>query len=90
MTTNAPQIPVKIITALWFSILAPGISPNQSQNKNIKKRPAQSSGQSQAALLHSHDNPTEGKREIMMMTARTPKPDPRSCWRNCLISARVY
>ena len=37
MRTNAPQIPVKIITALWFSILTTGILPNQSQNKNIKK-----------------------------------------------------
>lgn len=36
----------------------------------IKKRPAETSGQSQAGLFHSHDNPTEAKREIMMMTAR--------------------
>lgn len=27
-------------------------------------------GRSQAAQPHSHDNPTEGAREIMMMTAR--------------------
>lgn len=72
MTTNAPQIPVKIITALWFSILALGTPPNQSQNKNQTKRPAVSSRWSQAVLPHSHVNPTEGKREIMMTAARRP------------------
>lgn len=28
MSTSAPQMPVKIITALWFSILAAGFFPN--------------------------------------------------------------
>lgn len=28
MSTSAPQMPVKIITALWFSILAAGFSTN--------------------------------------------------------------
>lgn len=37
------------------------------------KRPAESSGQSQAVLLHSHDNPTEGKREIMMTAQNTAR-----------------
>ncbi len=77
MTTNAPQIPVKIITALWFSILAPGISPNQSQNKNYKKirkglqRPVDSHWLSCFIAMIIPQN----EREIMMMTART-QPDP--------------
>lgn len=73
-------------SASWLLVL----SPNQSKNnKNIQKRPAKSSGQSQALLLHSHNNPTERKREIMMMTART-QTDPRSCWKNRLVSKIIY
>lgn len=37
MNTIAPQIPVKIMTALWFSILAFGIPPVHSQKKYILK-----------------------------------------------------
>lgn len=56
MTTNAPHIPVKIITALWFSIVAIGGSPKIIQNKNRKN-----SGKSQGLLLHSHGNPAVGR-----------------------------
>lgn len=37
MSTSAPQMPVKIITALWFSILAAGFFPTNIQAKNDRK-----------------------------------------------------
>lgn len=37
MSTSAPQMPVKIITALWFSILAAGFSTNSKPEMTGKK-----------------------------------------------------
>lgn len=37
MTTNAPQIPVKIITAPWFSISASGDGPSKQNNYEISR-----------------------------------------------------
>lgn len=77
MTTNAPQIPVKTITALWFSMFAPCVLPSLNQEEKRKLSPArQRSGHSQTALFLSHDNP---QRKIMMMAACTQAdPDART------------
>lgn len=57
MSTSAPQMPVKIITALWFSILAAGFSPIQSQKWQEKRGAALSRGPSPARWPPRHDNP---------------------------------
>lgn len=61
MTTNAPQIPVKTITALWFSMFAPGFLPSSKREvKQTCGRARRRTGRSQTALFLSHDNPHRG------------------------------
>lgn len=66
INTIAPQMPVKITTALWFSILAPAFPQTQSQRENIEAGGALDGHRACfTAMIIPHQEETE----IMMMPA---------------------